>query len=71
MLFKLLLPYFRFSLDSLDFLSPFGRTIFSRAQRVGDDVPVSVFIRGTYLLPLITLIYTEPRIYVSCIRVNL
>ena len=39
MLFKLLLPYFCFSLDSLDFLSPFGRTIFSRAQRVGDDIP--------------------------------
>ena len=25
------------SLDSLDFLSPLGRTIFSRAQRVGDS----------------------------------
>ena len=31
MLFKLLLPYLRFSWDSLDFLSPFGRTIVSRA----------------------------------------
>ena len=38
MLFKLLLPYLRFSWDSLDFLSPFGRTIISRAQRVGEYI---------------------------------
>ena len=30
----------------------------------------SVPIGGTYILPLITLIYTEPRIYVSCFRVH-
>ena len=38
---------FVFSLDSLDFLSPFGRTIISRALRVGEYISlVSVQFRA-------------------------
>ena len=61
MLFELLLPYLRFSWDSLDFLSPFGRTIISaslRARRfslrvrlvvlLGADVP-NVLTQGLVL----------------------
>ena len=61
MLFELLLPYLLFSWDSLDFLSPFGRTIISaslRARRfslrvllivlLGADVP-NVLTQGLVL----------------------
>ena len=44
---SLFLVWIVFSLDSLDFLSPFGRTIISRALRVGEYISlVSVQFRA-------------------------
>ena len=59
-LFELLLPYLRFSWDSLDFLSPFGRTIISASLRARRLIfRVSVSIRARLWLVYILAFWAE------------